>query len=257
VRAPNRARHRVAAAGLAVVLAYLGLAALSGHLSPLARRPLLDGYGPPVQYNWVSPPPELAATNSQPPSGDFTLPLTDRGNRPDVLTTDDAQFTIILVAGTIPPAAGQDEVRIVADPIDPSTLDPPDPPLDFVGNAYRVRATYEPGGREIRSVMKPIETILVYPLPPNVHATTHSVISSPDGSQWEVAQGTDSSGNQQVEGPVPTFGYVSVGGDLQAGAASPSVSVTTDGGRSTLGIALIVGAVCAALVGIGLLLRGR
>jgi hypothetical protein len=255
VRDPSR--RRVAAAGLAVVLTYLGLAALSGHLSPLARRPLLDGYGGPVQYNWVSPPPELAGTNAEPPSGDFTMALTDRGNRPDVLTTDDAQFTMIFVAGTIPPAAGQDQVHIVAEPIDPLTLEPPDAPLDFVGNAYRVRATYEPSGREIRSVDKPVETILVYPLPPNVHATSHAVISSPDGSRWEVSQGTDSPGNQQAEGPVRTFGFVAVGGDLQAGAASPSTSVTTDSGRSTLGIALIVGAVCAALVGIGLLLRGR
>jgi hypothetical protein len=54
---------------------------------------------------------------------------------------------------------------------------------------------------------------------------------------------------------VTTLGYVAAAGDLQPGAASPAPF--SSGGRSTLGIALIVGAVCAALVGIGLLLRGR
>ena len=249
------ARRRAAAVGLAFVLAYLALAAISGHLSPLARRPLLDGTAGPVAYNWVTPPPELAGTNVPPSAGDFTLALTERGSRPDVLTTDDGQLTLILVAGTIPPAQGQRSVHLTAEPLDPSSFGPPPAPLDIVGNVYRLRATYEPGGHPVTSVDKPIETILVYPLPPNAHATSHSVISSADGDSWSVSKGTDSPGNQQAEGPVASFGDVAVGGDLQPGAASPAPS--TSGGSSALGITLIVLAVCAALVGVGLLLRGR
>jgi hypothetical protein len=249
-------RRRAAAAGFAVALAYLGLASLSGALSPLARRPLLDGLPTPVQYRWVNPPPELVSTNVQPTAAEVTLALRDRGTEPDILTTDDAQLTLIFVAGTIPPAAGQRAVRVTADPIDPSTVEPPEEPLDIVGNVYRVRATYEPSGRAIRSVNEPIETIMVYPLPPDVHATSHSVIASADGSSWSVAEGTDSPGNQQTEGPIRTLGYVAVGGDLRPGAATAS-PIPIESGNSTLAIALIVGAVCAALVGLGLLLRGR
>jgi hypothetical protein len=250
----NSARRRAMAAGLGVALVYLGLAALSGQLSPLARRPLLDGLPTPVDYRWVSPPPELASTNQPPSAGDFTLQLTDRGSSPEVLATDDAQFTLIPIRGTFPAAAGEQQVHVTVTPMDPAKVQPPDTPLAIVGNVYRVEATYEPSGRPVETVAKPLETIVVYPLPPNLHATTHTVIASADGSSWKVSEGTDSTGNQQVEGPVTTLGYVAAAGDLQPGSASPA---GPSEGRSTLGIALIVGAVCAALVGIGLLLRGR
>ena len=39
--------------GALCLTAYAGLAALSGHLSPLARGPLLDGIGPPQDYRCV------------------------------------------------------------------------------------------------------------------------------------------------------------------------------------------------------------
>jgi hypothetical protein len=246
-------RRRALAAGLAVALAYLALAALSGHLSPLARHPLLDGNIYPVQYNWVTPPPELAGTNQPPTPGDFTLKLTDRGTRPGVFTTSDAQVTLIPVAGTFPPATGQDAVHLSVTPMDPSTVSQPAEPLEIVGNVIKLTATYEPSGDPVDTIDKSLETILVYPLPPNVHTTSHAVVFSSDGKIWERADGTDSPSNQQVEGPVRTLGYVAVAADVSA-TSSPSPA---GGGNSTLGIALIVGAVCAALVGVGLLLRGR
>ena len=250
------ARRRALAAGVAVAAVYLGLAALSGHLSPLARRPLLDGFAP-VNYRWVSPPPELAETNEAPVGGEFTLPLAPGGSQPDVLATDDAQITLIPIRGTFPPAAGQRQVHLTITPMDPAVVQGgPDPPLEIVGNVYRVEATYEPSGRPIDAPAKPLETIVVYPLPPNVHATTHAVVASSDGSAWGVSEGVDTPGNQQVEGPVETLGFIAAAGDVQPGAAGPSPAPSSGGGNS-LGIVLIVGAVCTALVGIGLLLRGR
>ena len=248
------ARRRALAAGIAVAAVYLGLAALSGHLSPLARRPLLDGFAP-VNYRWVSPPPELAETNEAPTGGDFTLPLTAGGSQPDVLATDDAQITLIPIRGTFLPAAGQRQVHLTVTPMDPTAVQQPDAPLEIVGNVYRVEATYEPSGRTIDAPAKPLEAIVVYPVPPNVHATTHVVVASADGSAWGVSEGTDTPGNQQVEGPVETLGFIAAAGDLQPGAATASPAPS--GGRNSLGIVLIVGALCAALVGLGLLLRGR
>src|SRR5205807_9155281 len=67
--------------GAGVVAIYLGLAALSGHLSLFARRPMLDG-GPGViqPYRWVSPPPGLEKTNRRPLSRRVRPGLTARGS---------------------------------------------------------------------------------------------------------------------------------------------------------------------------------
>jgi hypothetical protein len=247
-------RRRALAGGVAAALAYLALAALSGHLSPLARHPLLDGTSPTVvPYRWVTPPPELAGTNQPPAPGAFTIRFTDRGSRPDVLTTDDAQVTLIPVAGTFPSTAGQDTVHLTVTPLDPSSVSPPAEPLEIVGNVMQLKATYDPSGDPIDTIAKPLETILVYPLPPNVHTSSHVLIFSSDGKTWERSEGTDSTAVQQVEGPVRTLGYVAVAADVSA-TSSPTPPA---GGNSTLGIVLIVLAVCAALVGVGLLLRGR
>lgn len=256
MRKRDAARRGVLVSGLGVTLAYLGLAALSGHLSPLARRPLLDGLAPPPVYRWVSPPPELAATNVPPAAGEFTVPLTERGSRPDVLTTDDAQATVILTVATFPAEVGQDEVQLTVTPLDPADLVPPDPPLQIVGNAYRIDARYSPSGEKILTIESPLEVILIYPLTPNASLGQHRVIASKDGMRWtQSTEGTDSPGIQQTEGPVGWLGYVAAGGDLAPATSSPAPPVTQ--GNTTLGVVLIVGAVCAGLVGIGLLLRGR
>ena len=245
-------RRRAAAAGVVLVALYLGLAALSGSLSPLARRPLLDGTAPIPPYRWVSPSPELAETNVPPTSGAFTLALTERGSRAEVLTTDDAQATLILQAGTIPPSAGQDRVRLTLAPIDPASIGSPSG-LAVLGNAYRLQATYEPGGDPIPDLREPLEVILVYPLTADAHTMSRSVASSPDGQAWTVSEGTDSPAIQQTEGPVETLGYVAAVADrAPVGFPSPA-----EGSGNTLGVALIVAAVCTALVGVGLLLRGR
>lgn len=255
MRPADPARRRVLAAGFATVLVYLALAGLSGHLSPLARLPLLDGIGPVAPYRWVAPPPELAAGNEPPTSGTFDIALNERGSRPGVFTTDDAQATLILTAGTFPAAAGQDRVRLTTTPLDPATVGAPGEPLQIVGNVYRVQATYEPGGARVRTIASPLEVILVYPLTPNAHATSHAVVSSEDGRTWTTSRGSDSPAIQQTEGPVDMLGYVAAAGDLTPTSNGPTP--TAAGDNTTLGIALIVGGVCAALVGLGLLLRGR
>jgi hypothetical protein len=249
------ARRRVLAAGLAIAFAYLALASLSGRLSPLARLPLLDGIGPVAPYNWVAPPPELAAGNVPPASGAFDIALSERGTRAGVFTTGDAQATLILTAGTFPASAGQDQVHLTITPLDPAKVGTPEAPLQIIGNVYRVEATYEPSGDPVRSVRTTLEVILIYPLTPNAHATSHTVVSSRDGRTWTTSQGSDSPAIQQTEGPVDTLGYVAAAGDLTPTSSVPAP--TAAGGRSSLGIALIVAGVCAALVGAGLLLRGR
>ena len=98
---------RTIAAGIAIVAFYAATAWLSGQLSPLARRPLLDGLAPPTPYRWVDPPPELASTNLAPAPGTFRVELGTRGSLTAVLTTTDAQVTLILPKGSFAPAEGE------------------------------------------------------------------------------------------------------------------------------------------------------
>lgn len=247
-------RRRVVALGLAALAAYVGLAGLSGRLSPLARGPLLDGLGPPQPYRWVSPPPDLVATNQPPSSGVFHVPLDANGSRPEVLVTSDNQVTVIVPAGSFDLSAGQIEVKLSVDPVDPATLSPPGPQLTVFGNAYRMRATYQPSG-ETAPLATPLDVVLVYPVTTNLHAATHALYTSSDGAGWERQEGSDSLAQQQAEGPMPELGYVVVAGEQSANPVSPSPSGS--GGTNTTRIVLIVAAVCVGLVGIGLLARGR
>jgi hypothetical protein len=246
-------RRAAVAAGLLCVTAYLGLAALSGHLSPLARGPLLDGIGPPQDYRWVSPPPDLAAGNELPSSGLFHIPLDPNGSRAEAFVTSDNQVTVVVPQGAIAKKAGQTEVRLTIDPVDPATLGPPGAGMTIFGNAYWLDATYQPSGDRAKLVF-PLDAVLIYPVTPNLHASVHQLTTSPDGQTWTAQEGSDSLAQQQAEGPVPELGYVMVTGEAGASPVTPSGG---SGGSSNTAIILIVLAACVGLVGIGLIFRAR
>jgi len=247
--------RRALAGGIAAVIAYAALAGLSAWLSPLARGPLLDGLGPAQPYRWVSPPPALASTNVPPSSGVFHVPLDANGSRPEVFVTSDNQITIIVPAKSFALRAGQIEVTLSVEPVDPATLSPPGGGLSVFGNAYRLKASYQPSGQAV-ALSLPIEVILVYPVTSTLHATRHQIATSPTGKVWTPQNGTDSTAQQQTEGPMMQLGYVMVVGKE---TPRPSSSGTPSGGssRSSLSLVLSVAAICVGLVGIGLILRGR
>jgi hypothetical protein len=241
-------------AGLAIVLAYLGLAAWSGALSPLARSPLLDGLGP-LNYRWVSPPPELASTNQPPSSGRFDLPLGEDGVGTQVVFTSDSQVTIVVDDGSIGPARGEDSAQLLVDPIDPAGLAPPPGDLVAFGNAYSIAATYRPSRDEVRGLDRPIQAILLYPATSTLHATSHDMLFSADGEAWETLETVDSPGQQQAQADVPDLGYVMVAG--VPAPPSPSPAAAGSGGTPSLAVALLVAAGVVLLIGVGLLIRGR
>ena len=133
---------------------------MSGHLSPLSRRPLLDGLAPPTAYRWVEPPPELAATNQKPTPGTFTVKLGNGGSKTAVFTTDDAQVTVILPEGSFADAEGQRSVQVTVDPL-AGALAQPDDPLNVVGNVYLVEATYQPSGDAARLANPASENVTI------------------------------------------------------------------------------------------------
>jgi hypothetical protein len=248
-------RRRALAGGIAAVLAYAALAALSGWLSPLARGPLLDGLGPAQPYRWVSPPPALASTNQPPSSGSFHVPLDSNGSRPEVFVTSDNQITIIVPAKVFALKPGQIEVLLSVKPVDPAKLSPPGGGLSSFGNAYQLTAAYQPSGDAV-DLSLPIEIVLVYPVTLKLHATRHQIATSPTGKAWTPQNGTDSTAQQQTEGPMTALGYAMVVGKQTPRSASPSAAPST-GGRSSLTLILLVAAVCVGLVGLGLIFRSR
>ena len=98
---------RAFGAGVGIVALYLAGAAVSGRASILTRRPLLDGLAPPTPYRWVSPPPDLAASNKPPASTRFTVELTAEGSQLGAFSTSDGQVNLVLSQGAVPPRSGQ------------------------------------------------------------------------------------------------------------------------------------------------------
>jgi hypothetical protein len=250
-------RSRSALAGLILVLAYVLLALWSGRISPLARRPLLDGLGPLQAYRWVAPPPDLAATNVRPSPLTLTLQLTSKGSLALSGGSGDKQITVIAPNGAFAPHGADTSVRIDATPLDPATLGKLGDDLAPFGNAIQLRATYLPSNTPVKSLKGSLDVILIYPVTVTLHASTHQMSASDDGTKWTSLKGNDFTQTQQVEAVVPSLGYVVVSG--VPGPAPVSVSPPGSGGGKLNGIAigLFVAAGCALLVGIGLVLRNR
>ena len=235
-------RARTLGAGIALAVVYSASALVSGHLSPLVRRPLLDGLAPPTAYRWVEPPPELAATNKNPTPLSLQVELKNKGSETAVPTTDDAQVTLILPKGAFDADEGQRSVEVTIEPVGPSTLSPPDAPLHVIGNVYALGASYVPSGEKAN--LQALSTVvLVYPLLANDHGA-HTVIWSRDGTAWKPLQTDDLPSIQQAGGDLTELGYVAVAGR----PASPTAGGSSGEGSSMATIAIVAGLVVLGLV---------
>jgi hypothetical protein len=232
---------RTIAAGIAIVAFYAASAWLSGQLSPLARRPLLDGLAPPTPYRWVDPPPELASTNLAPAPGTFRVELGNRGNLTAVLTTTDAQVTLILPKGSFAPADGERALEVSIRPLSASEVDPPPAPLEIEGNVYRLEATYLPSD-ERAELAAEARVVLTYPFSTGVHPG-NTIVHSTDGITWTTEDTNDLPSIQQADAPIDALGYVAVARDPSATTAPGPAS---DEGSSVATIAITVGLVVLA-----------
>jgi hypothetical protein len=242
--APARAGPALLA-GLGIVLLYLAGAAVSGDASILTRRPLLDGLAPPTPYRWVNPPPDLAASNKPPASTRLTVDLGLGGSRLGAFSTSDGQVNLVLSEGAVPPRAGQTKVEVSIEPVDPATLGPVPAGLVGAGNAYRIRASYRPSGREIDALAGQSSIGLVYPLLAAAVADPagHLVLISPDGRAWERLPSTDTPGTHQVSAQLPRTGYVQVGVPPSTGEPAGDTRNRTLLLASGAAIAIVVAAV--------------
>jgi hypothetical protein len=245
--------RRTLIGGLAVVAAFGLLAAISGHLSPLARSPLLDGGALLGPYRWVNPPPDLASTNEQPAAGAFSLQITSAGSMPGTFVTPDNQVTLSFAAGAVPVHGAVTQAQVSVKPVDPGTLGGPPDGLTAFGNAVRLGVTYT-GGGSVREFDAGVDVSLVYPVTLTLHAASHEILWSADGQRWRRLRSKDSAVLQQATASVPGPGYVLVGGVATAVSPTPS---PTPGESNTLSIVLLVVASLSFLAGVVLILRGR
>lgn len=200
------------ASGLVVVLAYLAGSGLGGRLSPLARRPLLDGLAPPPPYHWVKPPPELSSGNRPPQGATGTIALGPSGSQVSAISTGDGQANLLMEANAIAPSPGQRSVAVAIQPIDPASLAPSPSGLALAGNAYRVRFSYQPSGKAVTALAGKATISLVFPLLPIPVSSPfdYTVLSSADGKGWAKQASTVTPGSHQVASTVPEPGYVIV-----------------------------------------------
>jgi hypothetical protein len=203
-------RRLAVAAGLLAVVAYLAGAALSGHLSPLAKRPLLDGLAPPPPYRWVSPPPELSAGNKKPVGVVAAVALGPSGSEVSAISTGDGQANLVLDANAVAPSPGQRQVQVAIDPADPAKLAGAPPNLLLAGNAYQIRLTYVPSGKPVTTLSGRATISLLVPLLPVPVSSPFdtTILASPDGKGWTTQNSTATPGSHQVASNLGGLGYV-------------------------------------------------
>jgi hypothetical protein len=245
--------RRAILAGLAAMLAYAGGAALSGHLSLTTRGPLLDGFYVPPPYRWVKPQPALAAGNKKPASLRATVALNPQtGSEANVWTTADAQASLGLDTGAIPPLPGQASVKLTIAPLAPRQSLTLPAGMSLVGNVYRVAMTYQPSGKDIAKFAKPGVLVLAYPAPPNAASYSHVMMTSGDGTTWTALGGTDSTGQLVVQQEVAGPGLFAIGQSKRGGPPKKS-----SGARGILDIVLIVAAAAVVLFTVVIEIRHR
>lgn len=238
-------------AGLVVLVLYVAAAVGTIALSGRHVRPLFEGIGPSAPYEWVKPPPLFAPGNVAPKPLTIDIPIAEMGN-PSQFGTGDGQFLLNIPAHGITNRSGEQSVRFVLSPTDPTTLGPLPVGLRPAGNAYRVAFAYQPGGADASPLAAPGNVRLVLPEP------VKAFVYSPDGHAWQTLPDPIL---QNATAGVTTFraaGWYL--GAADAATASPGQL----GGKpaaskriSTLLVAAFVVVLTAALVGIPVLIRRR
>jgi hypothetical protein len=237
--------RRAALFGLVAGLTYLALAALSAHLSPLARRPLLDGFAPPPPYRWAKPPPNLASINKPPLSGRYTVDLGGPTGGEGLFATKDSQASILLVGGSIAPPPSARSVQLTLEPRAPSAAVSLPRGVTISGNVYTIGATAEPTGRTITKLAKSAVVTLVYPAVAGPHRP-HRILGSTDGKHFAELPSTDSPVLQQITAHTKSFGSFAVG-VREAGRPAPA---PTQGSHVPItAVVIAVAAVAAVIIG--------
>jgi hypothetical protein len=231
--------------GVVVAALYVAVAAVTGSRWMIARRPVFDGFGGPLPYNWVSPPPALASNNQPPASGSFTIDLDpNTGSEAAVYNTSDGQASLGVSNGAIPAQSGSGRAKLTITPLVPSGFGKPPGGLELAGNVYRFVAAYSPSGAAIATLHGPGQVVLTYPAPPNPVQYHHVLLFSADGKRWRRLSSLEAPATQQVQASSSELGYFAVG---RSGTGTPVHRSWTSYLPWVITVALVLGAL--AIVG--------
>jgi len=241
-----RAARRTLAFGVGASVLYLILAAVSGHLSPLYRRPLMDGFAPPAPYRWVKPPSNLASINKPPLSGRFTLAVKNGSVTEGLFATRDSQASVLLFGHAIAAPAGQTSVVLTLEPVAPPSNATFPRGEAITGNVYRIRATFEPSGKPVQKLGKKAIVTLVYPALAGPHRVRR-LVASTDGVRFTEIPSIESVVQEQVTAHVGTFGFYAVG--VRGISTTPPAAAPSGGGTPITLIVVVVAVAVAVLIG--------
>jgi hypothetical protein len=235
--------RRVVRAGAGLVALYVVVAFVTAQVSSRPVLPLFDGFAPPVPYNWVNPPPELAAGNTVPPPVERQFPVGPEGAPASNASSDDAQIIVGLDNGSVPASPPDTTIAVRMVPLDPGTLGPLPPGLRAVSNAYRVSLTYLPSQAPLtRLAVK--GTIAL-----TAGGTGDRMLYSADGQTWEERPFRPFGQDHGLFTELEAVGWFVV--------ASTSTQASSDGGEESdvLQWALLVTVFLAGVVGAYLVVR--
>lgn len=164
---------------MAVALLYAVVALVTSALSSRPVLPLFDGFAPPVPYNWVSPPAEVAANNSPPKGAEREVPLGAEGTNATNVSTEDGQMIVGLDKGSVAPLPPETAVKVNIAPLDPATLGSLPAGLRAVSNAYRVMLLYVPSQADVARLAVKGTVALT------AAEAGDRLLYSSDGAQWQ------------------------------------------------------------------------
>jgi len=181
----------------------IGLYVAAALITHVPVRPLYDGSGPPLPYNWVKPPSGFS-NNKKPRPFSQNVDIGSKGSVGANLATTDGQAVLILPEGSFAKNKGDTAVRIRFVPLDPAKISPLPKPAPQ-GNAYAVTAHYEPSHATAVPAQN-VTVLLRYP----AQATT---IIRLDGSTWTPLKAQNLVSTLQIYANTDKLGtFVAAGG---------------------------------------------
>lgn len=197
-----------------------------------------DGFGPPLPYNFVCPPPQ-SGTTPKPSSGHSTIKVIGGVSDADAAYTGDGQAVIGFLPGAFDPA-GQTVITVDVTPL---PYCPQPPGIKFVTNVYNVTAS--------AALVKPASVVLRYsnllPDPTDVYSA-----SSADGP-WTPHPRNRDAALWTAQITTTSLGYLAAGYP----ATSPPPGTLRVGGGQVLPIVVAVLIVLVVLAGVPLAVLRR
>jgi hypothetical protein len=201
--------RRTAGWGGVALVVYVATALLSAQRFPV--RPLFDGLAPPSPYHWVSPPPDSVGQNTPPTGASQRLGLKPGGTDEASVATLDGQTTLILPQGAFADRRGDKDVSVDITPENPAKYGSPPSGLGYAGNAYTIRARYDPSSANASPALN-ITVLLQYP----TLATT--ILQKTSNGPWSKLPTTDVAASLQVFAKTKSLGTFAAAGHQAANA---------------------------------------